>query len=97
MHELSITRSILETVLAHARAAGVQKVLRIHLVVGELNEFKGQWIQRYFDYLSRNTSAEGAGIAVEQDPPGSSRARRHTPFMTPKVPRVWRTYSRMSS
>ena len=68
MHELSITESILQTVLSGARASGAAKVVRINLVVGELNDFRQQWIQRYFDYLSRDTPAQGAVIAVEKVP-----------------------------
>ena len=60
MHELPVTKSILEAVLCHAQAVAAQKIVRIHLVVGELNEFKRERIQRYFDYLSRDTPAEGA-------------------------------------
>jgi len=70
MHELQVTHSILETVLAHARANGVQRVIRIHLTVGALNDFQREWIQRYFDYLSRETPAAGAEIAVHRVEPG---------------------------
>lgn len=66
MHELAVTRSILETVLAHAQANGAGRVLRVHLLVGALNDFQGEWIQHYFDYLSRDTPAEGAALVVQQ-------------------------------
>jgi hydrogenase nickel incorporation protein HypA/HybF len=68
VHELAVTRSILDTVLAHAEANGVRRILRIHLMIGELNEFRQEWIQRYFDYLSRDTLAEDARLVVEQVP-----------------------------
>jgi hydrogenase nickel incorporation protein HypA/HybF len=68
VHELAVTRSILETVLAHARASGAGRVLRIYLVVGVLNELQEEWIQRYFDYLSRESPAEGAELVVEPVP-----------------------------
>jgi hydrogenase nickel incorporation protein HypA/HybF len=68
VHELAVTRSILETVLAHAQAVGAERVLRIHLRVGVLNEFQREWIQRYFDYLSRDTPAQGAALVVEEVP-----------------------------
>jgi hydrogenase nickel incorporation protein HypA/HybF len=68
VHELAVTRSILETVLAHAQASGAVRVLRIHLVVGALNELQEEWIQRYFDYLSRDSPAEGAELVVEPVP-----------------------------
>ena len=62
MHELSITESILKTVLASAEAHSVTKILTIHLEVGELNDMKPEWIQHFFDYLSKDTIAEGAKI-----------------------------------
>ena len=68
MHELAVTRSILDTVLEHALAAGAQRVLRIHLRVGALHEFQSEWIQRYFDHLSRDTAARDAALVVEQVP-----------------------------
>jgi hydrogenase nickel incorporation protein HypA/HybF len=68
VHELPITQSILDIVLAHARANQARKVVRIHLTVGELSELRQEWVQRYFDYLSRDTPAEGAEIAVERIP-----------------------------
>ena len=70
MHELQVTQSILETVLAYARQNEVEKIFRIHLIIGVLNDFQREWIQRYFDYLSKGSPAEGAQIAVERVEPG---------------------------
>jgi hydrogenase nickel incorporation protein HypA/HybF len=69
MHELPVTQSILDTVLDYARQNSVEKILRIRLTVGGLNDFRGEWIQRYFDYLSRETPAEGAQIVVQRVEP----------------------------
>jgi hydrogenase nickel incorporation protein HypA/HybF len=69
MHELSVTQSILDTVLAYARENDVEKVLCIRLTIGALNDFEREWIQRYFDYLSRDTPAEGARIVVRRVEP----------------------------
>jgi hydrogenase nickel incorporation protein HypA/HybF len=69
MHELPVTQSILDTVLDYARENGVEKVLRIRLTIGALNDFKREWIQRYFDYLSRETPAEGAQIVIRRVEP----------------------------
>jgi hydrogenase nickel incorporation protein HypA/HybF len=69
MHELAVTQSILDTVLEYARENDVEKVLRIRLTIGALNDFKREWIQRYFDYLSRETPAEGAQIVVQRVEP----------------------------
>ena len=39
-------------------------MVSIHLQVGELRDLTEEWIQRYFDYLSPGTLAEGAKIAL---------------------------------
>ena len=68
MHELPITESILKIVLKHARANDVRKVKVIHLRIGRLSDLEDEWIQRYFDYLSKETLAEGARIEIERTP-----------------------------
>jgi hydrogenase nickel incorporation protein HypA/HybF len=68
VHELPITESILKIVLKHAEMNGVQKVMAIHLQVGKLSDLEDDWIQRYFDYLSKGTVAEGAKLKIERTP-----------------------------
>ncbi|MDD5167204.1 MAG: hydrogenase maturation nickel metallochaperone HypA [Syntrophales bacterium] len=68
MHELPITEGILKIVLKHAAVNSVQKVVGIHLRVGKLSDLQDEWIQRYFDYLSRGTVAEGAKLKIERIP-----------------------------
>jgi hydrogenase nickel incorporation protein HypA/HybF len=68
MHELPVTESILKIVLKHALANGVRKVRIIRLKVGKLSDLEDGWIQRYFDYLSKGTVAEGARLEIERVP-----------------------------
>ena len=68
MHELSVTESILQTVLESAEKHNVSRVVKIHLEVGELNDLKPEWIQQYFDTLSKSTLAENAEIVVHSKP-----------------------------
>ena len=68
MHELPITESILKIVLKHAEMNNAQKVMAIHLQVGKLSDLEDDWIQRYFDYLSKGTLAEGAKLKIERTP-----------------------------
>lgn len=68
MHELPVTESILNIVLKHARANKVRKVVTVHLQVGKLSDLEDEWIQRYFDYLSKGTPAEGATLKIERTP-----------------------------
>ncbi|MEE9912321.1 MAG: hydrogenase maturation nickel metallochaperone HypA [Deltaproteobacteria bacterium] len=68
MHELPITESILNIVLAHAKKNDVRRVMVIHLRIGKLSDLEDEWMQRYFDYVSRGTIAEGAKLAIERSP-----------------------------
>ena len=68
MHELPITESILKIVLKHAETNHVRHVVAIHLQVGKLSDLEDEWIQRYFDYLSKDTVAEGAKLKIERMP-----------------------------
>ena len=68
MHELPITESILKIVLRHAEGQSVRKVVTIRLQIGRLSDLEDEWIQRYFDYLSEGTIAEGAKLKIERTP-----------------------------
>lgn len=68
MHELPVTRSILDIVLKHARMNGVRRVHAINLDVGELSDLEDQWIQKYFDHISQGTLAEGARLVIRRIP-----------------------------
>ena len=68
MHELPITESILKIILKHAETNNVRQVVTIHLQVGKLSDLEDEWIQRYFDYLSKGTVAEGAKLKIERMP-----------------------------
>ena len=68
MHELPVTRSILGIVLRHAGAQDVKKVLAIDLAIGALSDLEPEWLQSYFDHLSKGTVAEGAKLRVHRSP-----------------------------
>lgn len=68
MHELPVTENILRIVLRHAEEAKADRVLSVSLRVGELSDIIDEWLQRYFDYLSRGTPAEGAQLKIEKVP-----------------------------
>jgi len=66
MHELPVTRSILGIVLRHAESNGVETVHTIDISIGALSDLEGEWLQSYFDHLSRGTAAEGATLRVHR-------------------------------
>ena len=68
MHELQVTERILDIVVKHAETNSVQKVLSIQLRIGEMSDLEDEWIQKYFDYLSKDTVADGAKLRIERSP-----------------------------
>ncbi len=72
MHELAITQSMLDIVLARAKESGARQVGAINLVIGELSGFVEESVRFYFDFLAKNTIAEGAALNFK---PVSPRAR----------------------
>lgn len=68
MHEMPITESILNIILKHAMMNKANKVMAIHLEIGKLSDLEDEWLQRYFDYLSKGTIAEGAKLQIERMP-----------------------------
>ncbi len=74
MHELSITQSVLDIVLRHAMQSNAQRILGINLVIGELTGFVDDSIQFYFDFMSKDTLAQGAELNFERIP---ARVRCH--------------------
>jgi hydrogenase nickel incorporation protein HypA/HybF len=63
MHELPITESILNIVITYAEKNNVRQVMAINLQVGKLSDLEDEWIQRYFDHLSK-----GAKLKIERTP-----------------------------
>ena len=68
MHELSLTKGILDTALRYAEKTDSRKIVTIALRLGILRDIKKEWVQHYFNYLSRGTIAEGAEIMIMLNP-----------------------------
>lgn len=68
MHELPVIEKILRVAISHAESNGAEKVVRIRIRIGELSDLYEEWMQRYFDFVSKGTLAEGAVIEVEWTP-----------------------------
>ncbi|GAH63174.1 Hydrogenase maturation factor HybF [subsurface metagenome] len=68
MHELGITESIVNIAVDKAKEAQASKITKINLVVGELSGFVPDCIEFYFDFLSKDSIAEGATLHFELTP-----------------------------
>jgi hydrogenase nickel incorporation protein HypA/HybF len=68
MHELPVTKSICDIVLRHAASNDATRVLSVTLEIGALSDLQREWLQRYFDHLSRGTVAEGARLDIDRVP-----------------------------
>ncbi len=60
MHELSVTESILEISLRHARQANASRITNLYLVIGQLASIVDDSVQFYWDIISKGTIADGA-------------------------------------
>ena len=65
MHELAVTQSTLDLALKYA---GGRRITAIYLVVGELSSIVDDSVQFYWDFISRETLAEGAVLRFERIP-----------------------------
>jgi hydrogenase nickel incorporation protein HypA/HybF len=68
MHELPVIKRILDVCLGHAAKNNVTKIVSIELKVGEMSDLEPEWMQRYFDHVSKDTIAEGAKLVIEKVP-----------------------------
>jgi len=68
MHELPIVQSIFDICVKHATVNKVKKIIAVNLKVGEVSDLQDEWIQRYFDFLSKGTIVQGARLNIERVP-----------------------------
>jgi hydrogenase nickel incorporation protein HypA/HybF len=88
MHELPVTQSILDIVLRHAQQAKARQITAINLVIGGLTGFVDDSIQFYFDFLSKDTAADGAQLHFERIAP-RAQCRECQAEYTPPATRMW--------
>jgi len=62
MHELAITREILNIALDEARKHGAKRITAIHLKVGALTQVVPECVEFYLEILAKGTIAEGAKL-----------------------------------
>jgi hydrogenase nickel incorporation protein HypA/HybF len=88
MHELPVTQSILDIAVRHAQKAGARRITAVNLVVGRLSGFVDDSIQFYFDFLSKDSPADGARLIIERIEP-QARCRACGAEYVPPESRLW--------
>ncbi len=62
MQEVSLTQGMLDIILEEAAKNGARRVTQVDIVLGEMSGAVDHCIQFNFEYLSKNTPAEGAKL-----------------------------------
>ena len=74
MHELGITRRLLDVVLTRAAEAGTTRVSAVHIEIGEESDVAPESLAFYWADVCRATPAEGAALLfTTSDDPFSCR------------------------
>lgn len=68
MHEMSLVRSAVNTVLEECTGSGVSCVTRVNLAVGEMRDVVDRYVSDLFRYLARDTVAQDAQVVVRRVP-----------------------------
>jgi hydrogenase nickel incorporation protein HypA/HybF len=68
MHELPVIDSILNIVVKHAAINQARQIISITLQVGAMSDLEDEWMQHYFDQLSKGTVAESAVLKISRVP-----------------------------
>lgn len=68
MHELSLTQSIVELAIEHARRENARAILSLTVEIGALSGVMAEAVSFAFDVCSRNTLAQGARLDIRHIP-----------------------------
>lgn len=71
MHELALSRSIVDLIREQAAAQGFGRVRTVRLVIGALSHVDPDAIRFGFDAIARGSVADGAVLEIER-PPGEA-------------------------
>ena len=61
-------KSVFDVCSRYAVKNDAKRIISIMLKVGEISDLKDEWMQRYFDHLSKGTLMEGAKLVTERVP-----------------------------
>ncbi|HJX03877.1 MAG TPA: hydrogenase maturation nickel metallochaperone HypA [Dehalococcoidia bacterium] len=86
MHELGITRNILEIALEQAGEADAHKINLIHVVAGELSGIEPDCISFYFNILKKDYSLGDAELSISKVPAKLKCRSCDTEFVSSEMP-----------
>ena len=68
MHELSIVKNLVRTVLSRYSPAENERIVAVKVVMGEMHDYEEEWLTKYFVQLTKDTVLESAALKVERLP-----------------------------
>lgn len=68
MHELALTRNVVNMVVKEAEAAGATEVRTVYLTIGYVRDIVEDLFERCFAYMARGTVAEHAELVITRVP-----------------------------
>ena len=68
MHEMGVTREIVDTVVESAEKAGASRVKEVRLTIGYARDVVDTIMESMFRFLARGTIAEGAELVITRVP-----------------------------
>lgn len=68
MHELAVTKEILNLALHHAQKEDAQQVTALHLQIGALSSIIDDSVQFYWDIISQGSLCQGAILHFHRTP-----------------------------
>lgn len=68
MHEMSLTRSLVDMVLEEAEAAGATEVRTVYLALGDLRDIVEELFDGMFAFMAKGTLAERAKLVITRAP-----------------------------
>ncbi len=80
MHELPLTKGIFKSVMRKAESVDAAAINRVVLEIGVLQDFIPEYVQKYWDYISRGTIAEGSLIEIRDKDGEAECGRCHTHY-----------------
>jgi hydrogenase nickel incorporation protein HypA/HybF len=66
MHESSVTKQIVHTVLQEAEKQGAKRVLEVNLVIGKLSLLGIEQVRFVYEILVKGTIMEGSKLLIEE-------------------------------